>query len=160
MQGSLLILVLSLAAPLFARGSEGWFGLAPCELCLWQRWPYWVAAGLAALSLFVARRILLRLAGLAALASAAVAVFHLGVEWGWWPSPLAGCQAPTAGTAMSVDDMLRSLAPTPSKPCDLPAFLIPGLPLSMAGMNFFYGIFVAVLAWSFARKSVPREPRA
>lgn len=156
MQGSLLILALSLAAPLFARGSEGWFGLAPCELCLWQRWPYWIAAGLAALSLFVGRRTLLRLAGLAALASAAVAVFHLGVEWGWWPSPLAGCQAPTSQGGTTVDDLLRSLSPTPSKPCDLPAFLIPGLPLSMAGMNVLYGILVAALAWTFARK----EPRA
>jgi disulfide bond formation protein DsbB len=152
MQGSLLILALSLMAPLFAEGSEGWFGLAPCELCLWQRWPYWVAAGLAALSLFLARRLLLRLAGLAALVSAAVAAFHLGVEWGWWPSPLAGCQTPTSQGGSTVDDLLRSLAPTPSKPCDLPVFLIPGLPLSMAGMNLIYGIFVAVLAWTFARK--------
>ena len=152
MQGSLLILVLTLAAPLFARGSEGWFELAPCELCLWQRWPYWVAAGFAALSLFVARRTLLRLAAVAAICSSAVALFHLGVEWRWWPSPLPGCQAPTAGASMSVDDMLRALAPTPSKPCDLPAYLIPGLPLSMAGMNFLYGLFVAILAWSFARK--------
>ncbi|TCI00253.1 disulfide bond formation protein B [Roseococcus sp. SYP-B2431] len=156
MHGSLLVLALSLAAPLFAKGSEGWFSLAPCELCLWQRWPYWAAAGLAALSLFVARRSLLCLAGLAAAASAAVAAFHLGVEWGWWPSPLAGCQVPTAGASLSVEDMLRSLAPAPSKPCDLPAFLIPGLPLSMAGMNLFYGLFVAILAWRIARK----EPRA
>jgi len=152
MQGSLLILVLTLAAPLFARGSEGWFELAPCELCLWQRWPYWVAAGFAGLSLFVARRTMLRLAAVAAICSSAVAIFHLGVEWRWWPSPLPGCQAPTAGASMSVDDMLRALAPTASKPCDLPAYLIPGLPLSMAGMNFLYGLFVAILAWSFARK--------
>ncbi|WP_421988996.1 disulfide bond formation protein B [Roseococcus sp.] len=156
MQGSLLILVLSLAAPLFARGSEGWFGLAPCELCLWQRWPYWVAVGFAALSLVIARRTMLRLAGLAALCSAAVGVFHLGVEWSWWPSPLAGCQVATSGGALSVDDMLRSMAAAPTKPCDLPVFLIPGLPLSMAGMNALYGLFVAVLAWNFARK----EPRA
>lgn len=156
MQGSLLILALSLAAPLFARGSEGWFGLAPCELCLWQRWPYWIAAALAALSLFVARRILLRLAGLAVLASVAVALFHLGVEWGWWPSPLAGCQAPSSQGGASVDDLLQSLSPTPSKPCDLPVRLIPGLPISMAGMNAIYGLGVALLAWSLAR----REPRA
>lgn len=156
MASALLIAILALGAPLFAKGSEGWFGLAPCELCLWQRWPYWVAGGLALLGLFVWRRPALRLAGLAAAVSAAIGAFHLGVEFGWWPSPLPGCQAPTSGGAMSVEDMLRSLAPTPTKPCDQPAWLIPGLPLSMAGMNLIYGASLAILAWRLARK----EPRA
>ncbi|MBX9700449.1 MAG: disulfide bond formation protein B, partial [Acetobacteraceae bacterium] len=47
---ALAIAVLAAAAPIFARGSEDWFGLAPCELCLWQRWPYWAAAALALLA--------------------------------------------------------------------------------------------------------------
>jgi disulfide bond formation protein DsbB len=156
MASALLIALLAFGAPLFARGSESWFGLAPCELCLWQRWPYWVAGGFALLALFVWRRPALRLAGLAAAASAAIGAFHLGVEFGWWPSPLPGCQAATSGGAMSVDDLLRSLAPTPNKPCDQPAYLIPGLPLSMAGMNLIYGASLAALAWRLAAK----EPRA
>ncbi|WPB87428.1 disulfide bond formation protein B [Sediminicoccus rosea] len=156
MASALLIALLAFGAPLFARGSEGWFGLAPCELCLWQRWPYWVAGGLALLGVFLWRRPALRLAGLAAAISAAIGAFHLGVEFGWWPSPLPGCQAPTSGGAMSVEDMLRSLAPTPNKPCDQPAYLIPGFPLSMAGMNLIYGVSLAVLAWRLAQK----EPRA
>ncbi|WP_431302175.1 disulfide bond formation protein B [Sediminicoccus sp. BL-A-41-H5] len=156
MASALLIAILAFGAPLFAKGSEGWFGLAPCELCLWQRWPYWVAGAFALIGLFVWRRPALRLAGLAAAASAGVAAFHLGVEFGWWPSPLPGCQAPSSGGAMSVEEMLRSLAPTPNKPCDQPAYLIPGLPLSMAGMNLIYGASLAILAWRLARK----EPRA
>jgi len=156
MSAALLVAILAFGAPLFARGSEGWFGLAPCELCLWQRWPYWVAGGLAAVGLFLWRRPALFLAGLAAAASAAIAAFHLGVEFGWWPSPLPGCQAPTASGMASVEDLLRSLAPTPNKPCDQPAYLIPGLPLSMAGMNLIYGLSLASLAWRFALK----EPRA
>ncbi|WP_424812261.1 disulfide bond formation protein B [Roseococcus sp. YIM B11640] len=156
MPSALLILVLSAAAPLFARGSQDWFGLAPCELCIWQRWPYAVAALFALVAVFGFRRPALRLAGLAAAASAAVAAFHLGVEWGWWPSPLAGCQAPSVGSG-SVDDLLAAMAHTaPSKPCDLPAYLIPGLPLSMAGMNLIYGTGVAVLAFILAQ----RENRA
>lgn len=152
MPGALLIAVLAFAAPLFARGSEGWFGLAPCELCLWQRWPYWVAGALALLALFVPRRPMLWLAGLAAAVSAAIAAFHLGVEFGWWPSPLPGCQAATAGAGASVEDLLASLSATPNKPCDQPAYLIAGLPLSMAGMNLIYGAGLAALAWTLARK--------
>ncbi len=100
MASALLIAVLAAGAPLFALGSETWWGLAPCELCLWQRWPYWAAAALAALGVLVparARAVLVGLAGLAALASAGIGALHVGVEQGWWPSPLPGCAAPTAG---------------------------------------------------------------
>lgn len=154
---AVLVAILAAAAPLFARASEGWFGLAPCELCLWQRAPYWAAFVLSVLAaLDWWRGPLLRLAAVAALASAAVAAFHLGVEFGWWPSPLAGCQAPGIGAAASLEEMMRSLAPTPTKPCDEPTYLIPGLPLSMAGMNLIYGLMLAGLAWAAARKEPTR----
>lgn len=154
---AVLVALLAAAAPLFAWASEGLFGLAPCELCLWQRAPYWLAFVLAVLAALDWRRVvLLRLAALAALASAAVAAFHLGVEFGWWPSPLAGCQAPALGAAGSLEDMMRSLAPTPTKPCDEPTYLIRGLPLSMAGMNLIYGLALAGLAWTAARKEPSR----
>jgi disulfide bond formation protein DsbB len=158
MASALLIAVLAAAAPLFAIGSETWWGLAPCELCLWQRWPYWFTAGLAALALVLSgrgRAAALALAGLSALASAAIGGFHVGVEQGWWPSPLPGCAAPTAGAALSIDDMMRSLAAAPTKPCDAPTFLIPGLPLSMAAMNIIYGAALGLLALALARKGRP-----
>ena len=151
MTAALLLALLAAAAPLFARASEGLWGLAPCELCLWQRWPYWAAAALALLGLVLPRRPMLLLAAVAVLASGAVGAFHVGVEQGWWPSPLAGCQAPRAagGGAASVDELMRSLAPAPTKPCDAPTYLVPGLPLSMAAMNLLYALGLAgtVLIW-------------
>ncbi|MEO3472458.1 disulfide bond formation protein B [Roseomonas sp. CAU 1739] len=156
MIAALVIVVLAAAAPLFALGSETWWGLAPCALCLWQRWPYWVAAGLAALGVVLpgrARAVLIGLAGLAALVSAGIAALHVGVEQGWWPSPLPGCAAPTAGAAVSIDDMMRSLQAVPNKPCDAATFLIPGLPLSMAAMNLLYGLGLGLLALILARRS-------
>ena len=96
---ALVVIVLALAAPVFAKLSEGWFNLAPCELCLWQRAPYWVAAALAlAAALWPrGRPWLLAGAALAAAVSAAIGAFHMGVEFHWWPSPLAGCAAPAGG---------------------------------------------------------------
>jgi disulfide bond formation protein DsbB len=155
---ALLIASLAAAAPLFALGSETWWGLAPCELCLWQRWPYWAAAGLAALAVVAAgrgRATLLGLAGLAALVSAALGGFHVGVEQGWWPSPLPGCAAPTAGGALTIEEMMRALAAAPAKPCDAPTYLIPGLPLSMAAMNLIYGLGLGLSALALARKGRP-----
>jgi disulfide bond formation protein DsbB len=150
---AITIAALSAAAPLLALGTESWPGLAPCALCLWQRWPYWVAAGLALAAAFLPGRIRragLTLAAVAVLASGGIAVLHFGVEQGWWPSPLPGCLAPSVAPGASVDDLLRSLAPRPNKPCDEPAYLIPGLPLSMAAMNLIYALTLAGLALRFA----------
>ncbi|MBK1661723.1 disulfide bond formation protein B [Paracraurococcus ruber] len=153
MTQALLLAALAAAAPLFARASEDWFGLAPCELCLWQRWPYWAAAALAvAAALWPrGRRVLVALAVLAVLGSGAVAAFHVGVEQGWWPSPLAGCQVPRSAGG-SVEDMLRGLSARPSKPCDAPAYLIPGLPLSMAAMNLLYALGLSAGAAIWMRR--------
>jgi disulfide bond formation protein DsbB len=145
----LIAALLAAAAPLIAMGSERWPGLAPCALCLWQRWPYWVAAAIAALALLLppaARACALRAAALAVLASGAVAMVHVGVEFGWWPSPLPACLAPSAG-GTSVDDLLRNLAPAAAKPCDEPAYFIPGLPLSVAQMNLIYALGLAAFIW-------------
>jgi disulfide bond formation protein DsbB len=39
----------------------------------------------------------------------------------------------------------------PSKPCDEPTFLIPGLPISMAAMNLLYALaFAALIAMSLS----------
>ncbi|BDG74587.1 disulfide bond formation protein B [Roseomonas fluvialis] len=155
MASAVVILILAAGAPLFALGSETWWGLAPCELCLWQRWPYWVAAALAAGAVLLPGRgrvLLLAAAGLGAFVSAAIGGFHVGVEQGWWPSPLPGCAAPTAGGAQSIDDMLRNMAAAPTKPCDAATYLIPGLPLSMAAMNLIYGAGLGLLALALARK--------
>ena len=144
---ALFVLALALAAPMFARLSEGWFGLAPCELCLWQRAPYWAAVALALAAALrpAAARWLLAGAALAAATSAMLGAFHLGVEFRWWPSPLAGCAAPQAIGA-TVEELMRGMAATPTKPCDEPAYLIPGLPLSMAAMNTIYGVALALVA--------------
>lgn len=153
MAGAFLVTFLSALAPLAARLAEVTLALPPCTLCLWQRAPYWVGFALAFVALLgFGRRWLLIGAGLCAALSAAIAAFHLGVEFGWWPSPLAGCQVAAINPNLSLDEMMATLAPRPTKPCDEPAYLLPGFPLSMAGMNLIYGAGLAALAFTFARK--------
>ncbi|WP_426956619.1 disulfide bond formation protein B [Muricoccus radiodurans] len=153
-QRATVVAVLAAAAPIAAQASETFLGLAPCALCLWQRWPYWVAAVLAALAAGLRLRGLLALAGLAVLVSGGIAGLHVGVEQGWWPSPLPACSAPSATGAASVEDLMRSLAPLPNKPCDAPAYLIEGLPVTIPMMNLVYALVLGALAliWS-ARRS-------
>ena len=94
---------------------------------------------------------LLVLAVLTLLAEAGIAAVHVGVEWQWWPSPLPECAAPRLSGG-SIAERLASMPARPSKPCDEPSFLIPGVPISMAAMNLVFALaFSAGLAISLLR---------
>jgi disulfide bond formation protein DsbB len=82
--------------------------------------------------------------------SLALAVVHVGVEQQLWPSPLPECAAPRL-TGSSIAERLAQMPSRPAKPCDDAAYLVPGLPLSMAAMNLLYtlafGAWLAILLW-------------
>src|SRR4029453_17182453 len=85
----LLILIAALASLAVAFASQYWGGLQPCVLCVYQRYPYGVAAALGLIGLGLARhpaqlRIVVALAGIVFLADAAIAFYHVGVEQHWW----------------------------------------------------------------------------
>jgi disulfide bond formation protein DsbB len=148
------VAILSALAAGFALGlalaSERWGGLVPCALCLLERWPYRAAIVISLIAVVTTRAVarpLLALVILTMLAGVVLAAIHVGVEWKLWPSPLPECAAPHL-TGGSIADRLAQMPSRPSKPCDEPTFLIPGLPLSMAAMNLLYAlIFAAVLGW-------------
>ncbi len=151
------------AALLTAIGAERVLGLVPCALCLVERWPYRVALVFAVVALVPLRRPSLRpvLWGvvLCMAFSVAAAGVHVGVEQGWWPSPLPECAAPTLGTG-SIAERLAHMPARPAKPCDDPTYLVPGVKLSMAAMNGLLAlVFGAFLAMSLARKPAARSPR-
>ncbi len=117
-------------------------GLAPCEMCIWQRWPHALALLLGALLLVPALRGLraIRAVGaLAMLAGAGIALLHTGVERGWWEGPTE-CSA-TMGAGLSTDDLLKAIQSAPMVRCDEVAWSLMGL--SMASWN---GIFSLILA--------------
>jgi len=104
--------------------------LAPCEMCLWQRWPHVaaLALGLVAWAL-VNNRGVVALAALALLTTAAIGYFHAGVEYHWWPGP----QACTAAGLASGPDFITAALATPMIRCDAAAWTLFGV--SMAGYN-------------------------
>jgi disulfide bond formation protein DsbB len=147
-----IVAALGAAAALgVAYASEVWGGLVPCALCLLERWPYRIVIVLGLLAAIAPRRLtrpVLVLAILCLLADAAIAAVHVGVEFGWWPSPLPECAAPHLSGA-SIAERLASMPGRPAKPCDEPTFLIADFPLSMAAMNLLFALaFSAVLAMS------------
>jgi disulfide bond formation protein DsbB len=138
-----------------AQGSEWLIGLAPCALCLVERWPWRLALVLglvAALTGRLAGRTVLVLLALSLLAAAALAFVHVGVEQHFWPSPLPECAAPRL-SGHTLAQLLASMPARPSKPCDAPSYLVPGLPLSMAVMNLLYSIAVLGLLATYLVRS-------
>ncbi|MBN8875511.1 MAG: disulfide bond formation protein B [Rhodospirillales bacterium] len=152
--------LLAAAALGIALALEQWEGLAPCALCLVERWPYRIVIGLGLLALLVggrAARILLWLAVLALAADTAIAFVHVGVEQGWWPSPLPECQAP-AFSGGSIAERLARMPAQPAKPCDSPSYLWPAIPVSLAAANFLFALgFTCMLGWVLAM--LPAGPR-
>jgi disulfide bond formation protein DsbB len=130
------------------------FGYAPCELCLTQRYAFYAAAPLAALTAFVASRSVhgLARAGFALLAAAfaanaALAAYHVGVEYHWWAGPTA-CTGGLTGS-VDVNDLVKSLDSIKVVRCDEVQLRIAGL--SLAGWNVLASAALAVYAAIAAR---------
>jgi disulfide bond formation protein DsbB len=138
-----------------AQASERFGGLVPCALCLWERWPYRIAAILGLAAAFLppkAGRATMALLALSVLAGVVLAAIHVGVEFHWWPSPLPECAASVLGGG-SIAERLARMPATPAKPCDDPSYLIPFLPVSMAEMNLIFAlVFAASTAWIAIRR--------
>jgi disulfide bond formation protein DsbB len=111
-------------------------GLEPCELCLYQRWPYYaviVATGVALLSGGDrAMGAVVTLCGLLFAASAVLAFYHVGVEHHWFAGPSA-CTGSATG-ASSIEALKAQLLARQPVNCDEPAWRLFGI--SLAGWNF------------------------
>ena len=139
---AVIVAALAAIALGIALGTERWGGLVPCALCLLERWPYRAAILLGLIGAALparAGRVALWLVVPAMLAGAALGAVHVGVEQGAWTSPLPECAAPrfVSGT---VAERLAAMPSRPSKPCDDPTYLIPGVPVSMAALNLLFAL--------------------
>ena len=125
-------------------------GMAPCALCLWQRWPHAAAVviGIAVLGL---RMPVLAWAGaLAAAATSAIGLYHTGVERGWWEGPSTCTAGPVGG--MSTDALLDQIMAAPLVRCDEVPWELFGL--SMASWNALAALALAAV-WVAAATRKP-----
>jgi disulfide bond formation protein DsbB len=148
----LLASVIVLGGALLA---QYWGGLAPCELCLKERWP-WVAAIAVGLvgTMQASQRGLPRLALLSSLIFAlgsALAFYHVGVERHWFPGP-AACTA-AAGTPDTLAALKAQLLHQMPVRCDEPAWSLWGL--SLAGWNLVASLAMAGVCLAVYRQSRP-----
>src|SRR3954453_7274820 len=133
--------------------SQYFGGLAPCELCLLQRWPWAAAITIAIVALFAGSgrgqdrslRWVALVLGLVFLASIGFAFYHVGVEQHWFAGPTA-CTASAAPT--SLEAMRQQILNAQVVRCDEPQWSLIGV--SLAGWNLLASIVMeAVCAGAF-----------
>lgn len=142
--GSRLARLIALGLPLALLGgaylSQYGFGLAPCEMCWWQRYalfaalPFailgWLRPGVTAFTV---------LALLAILVGGLIGGFHAGVEYGWWEGLTACATAVDIGSGNALDAILNA----PVIRCDVAPWDLFGI--SLAGWNFLISVLLALI---------------
>jgi len=140
---ALVAAAFSAAMLLGAFGFQFIGGLAPCKLCIWQRWPHGLAAGLGIVILLLpwrsgAMRWLYLLGASIVLFGAGVAFYHTGVEQHWWLGPTTCSSQPISG--LSTDQLMDQIFKAPLVRCDDIPWSLFGL--SMAAWNFLMSMAI------------------
>lgn len=144
----LLTLIVPTGAMATALIAQYGFGLAPCEMCWWQRYAHIAAIGLA-IGAFVLPGARLRFVAMG-LAIGAIALsgliggYHAGVEYHWWQG------ITTCSTVHLSGDPLDAIMNAPVVRCDVAAWTLFGI--SMAGYNFLGSLGAAGLIAALAAK--------
>ena len=124
-------------------------GYAPCALCIWQRYPHGIAIAAGLLIFLGLPSLLLLLVGfMASLTTAAIGIFHTGVERDWWEGP-ATCSGSQDGLSMGAG---ASLLPSADQTIDVvlcDEVVWAFLSLSMASWNAISSLCIAAL-WALA----------
>jgi disulfide bond formation protein DsbB len=140
--------------------AQFWGGLAPCELCLMQRWPWDAAVVIAIIVLLVGNRAQLSWVALVFaivfVVSIAFAFYHVGVEQHWFAGPTA-CTA--GGSApKTVEELKRQILGQQPVLCDQIQWSLFGI--SLAGWNLLASLAMAAIclaAFLRARGALPRR---
>ncbi|MCV2876843.1 disulfide bond formation protein B [Rhodobacteraceae bacterium XHP0102] len=133
-------------------------GLAPCAICLWQRWPHAVAVVVAALVLALLSSAPKWARGMALIGAAAmlvnmgIALYHTGIERGWWQGPTSCSGGGEDIMSLSAAELLSVDTAPALVMCNEVAWAFAGL--SMASWN---GVICAALValWVAAFRAQP-----
>ena len=150
-----LILIASIVIVGTALLSQYVGGLSPCELCLYERWPYYATVVVMLLVTLSGNvnlaRLALMLSILIFLGSCALAAYHVGVEQHWIAGPTA-CTG-DLGNASSPDALLAQLQGRQVVQCDVVQWSFHGV--SLAGLNL--AVSLVLLGFSLWAATRPRR---
>lgn len=124
-------------------------GMAPCKMCLWQRWPHAIAIVIGVIILVTGQIRLAWLSALASLSTAAIGIYHVGVEQGWLEGPTS-CTS-SGVSDISAQDLMDQILAAPLVRCDDIAWQMAGI--SMAGWNAIVSLVLMAIWVQATRKA-------
>lgn len=140
-------------------------GAPPCHLCSLARIPYYLALLPAATVLLISTRrpsgplmhACLGLIVIAMAASAAISLYHAGIQWNLWVGP-DRCSVTNDILSATTADLIEQLQTTQLPRCQEPGFSVFGI--SLAAWNVLFSSVAALLAWQSRRAaaSTPLTP--
>ncbi|WP_455480561.1 disulfide bond formation protein B [Bartonella sp. B12(2025)] len=140
-----------------ALGFEYIGGYLPCDLCLIERFPYYAAIPvliLAGLGAWCSRmsfwlQLLFWCVFVLMAISFVLAVYHAGVEYGFWPGP-PGCSAAAIRKTTDVNQLFNQLNSIHPPSCSEASWRF--LFLSFAGWNAVASLFFMLISFYIASK--------
>lgn len=144
---ALFVTAASAGAIGFAWTLQYGFNKLPCPLCYYQRYPYFANIAIGILAVALAKKapkiahFLLLLAALVFLGGAGIAMFHIGVEHGWWEG-LSTCGAgigPPVGA--TIEELKEYFSKAPIVDCRVPGWSLFGV--SMTEQNLIFSLFLS-----------------
>ena len=139
------VLFLSIFSLLFVFILQYEYGILPCKICIWQRWPH-------IFNIFIALIIIssssipnyIMVLGLINMFLAFIlALYHYGLEQNLWDNVFS-CSGEIKFNDLSTEEILKNLNNTPIKTCEIEAWNF--LNLSLTGWNMILTIFI-LLIW-------------
>ncbi len=118
-------------------------GLKPCELCIWQRYPWVVLMAVCAMGLTFPKRVRVWVALLAVvlLVSAALGFYHTGIEHGWIKGA-TGCSQGANPASMTLEELRQQILSAPVVACDQPMWQWRGI--TLASLNAVWSLLLAM----------------
>jgi disulfide bond formation protein DsbB len=144
-----IIFLLSFLPLMIAYIAQYGFNLEPCNLCLYQRMPFFIILFLTLFSIFFLKNIkfknyILYLSLLLLFSNMILALYHVGVEQKIFDLP-SSCSGLDMLNISNIDQLTDIIMQKGAVKCDEPVFEIFGI--SMAAMNVFYCLFVIILIY-------------
>ena len=151
MKPNLFIFFVSICVIIFVHYLE-YIGFTPCQLCIYQRLPWYLIIFLSFFSIFYNKKIYpynKSIIFLLFVGSAAYAGWHAGIEWTFWEGP-STCSTGT-NKIESHDNLLENIQSIQSfVPCNEASFRFLGI--SLAGYNFISSLIMSIYTFFIVKE--------
>ena len=137
-------LFLSILSLIFVFILKYEYGILPCKICIWQRWPHIfnIILVLIILSSSLTTNYVFVFGLINMFFAFILAFYHYGLEQNLWDNVFS-CSGKINFNNLSTEEILENLNNTPIKNCEIEAWNF--LSLSLTGWNMILTLFMSVI---------------